>query len=303
VAAQIAAVATIAELQPEFDGQITLCLVSDEEMGARHGTAWLLDAFPALRGDFCLSAEPTGPDLMWFGERGVNDWVVTARGRSGPAAAYGLGANAIERLARAIPVLHRLEEVRGAFPKALAAWHDRARDVLEKHIGPGSSEVLDRVSLNVGLFEGGTNPAVSPVTAQMIVNFRVPLGILPADLTAQFRQLLDENGLDDLDIGFMHDERGISPATVTDPASPFIVTFRDGVRDVTGALPDIGMCGGATDMRFYRRFGVPAAMYGPRSYPIFAAAPDEFIYVQDLVNTAQVHAITALRLLELAPSA
>jgi succinyl-diaminopimelate desuccinylase len=299
VAAQLAAITTIAELGIEFSGQVSLCLVSDEEMGARHGTAWLLDRYPEWRGDFCLSAEPTGPDLIWFGERGVNDWVVTARGRSGPGAAYGVGANAIERLAQAIPVLHRLEEVRGAFPEDLAAWRERAEAVLEKHIRPGASEVLDAVTLNIGLIEGGTNPAVSAVTAQMVVNFRVPLGISPIDLTARLRQLLDESGLSDIEVAFMHDERGISPATITDPASPFISTLAQVVEGTTGVPADLGMCGGATDMRFYRRYGVPAAMYGPRSYPVFAAAPNEFIYVRDLIHTAQVHAITALELLEL----
>ncbi len=297
VAAQVAAITTIAELAVDFAGTLSLCLVSDEEMGARHGTAWLLDRHPELRGDVCLSAEPTGPDLIWFGERGVNDWVINAHGRSGPGAAYGMGANAIERLVGVIPILHELEKIRGRFPPELAPWHDRSLAVLDKHIRPGASEVLDAVTLNIGLIEGGTNPAVSPTSAQMIVNFRVPLGVTPNDLRKTLRRLLDDAGLDDIEVAFMHDERGISPATVTAPDSQLIAGLVNAVETVSGTSVDIGMCGGATDMRFYRRYGIPAAMYGPRSYPIFAAAPNEFIYTSDLITTAQVHAITALDLL------
>lgn len=297
VAAEVAAITTVAELGIGFAGSLSLCLVSDEEMGARHGTAWLLDRHPALRGDFCLSAEPTGPGLVWFGERGVNDWVITSRGRSGPGAAYGVGTNAIESLARVMPVLHELEETRGRFPEGLAAWHDRSRAVLDKHIRPGASEVLDAVTLNVGLIEGGTNPAVSPVSAHMIVNFRVPLGVSPHELHNRLRELLDKAGMQDVEAAFMHDEIGISPATVTPPDSPLVEKLALAVEMVTGTAPDLGVCGGATDMRFYRRHGVPAAMYGPRSYPVFAATANEFIYVQDLIDTAKVHALTALDLL------
>jgi succinyl-diaminopimelate desuccinylase len=298
VAASVVAVAATAELGAPFQGRITLCLVSDEEMGATHGTSWLLKNYEELAGDYCIAGEPTGSRLIFFGERGVNDLVVRASGVSGPGAAYHFGTNAIEKLAAAIPLLKRLEGRRGSFPADLEGWHDRARAALEDHIGAGTSKVLDEVTLSVGLIRGGTNPAVSPVSAEMVVNFRVPFGVSPHDVADQYRRLLDEEGLADVRCEFMHDEHGISPATFTPPASPLVSTLAANVRAVTGLQPDLGICGGATDTRFYRKRGIQAALYGPRCYPVFAAVPNEYIYIRELVETAQVHAGSALDLLQ-----
>jgi len=296
VTASVAAATTIAELGIPVDGSVLLTLVSDEEMGARYGTSWLLDISPSLRGDFVLSGEPTGPGLIWYGERGVNDWVISAEGVAGPGAAYGFGESAIDKLAAAIPVVEALDGTQGSFPDELQSVVSEAKAIIEEEIGAGRSRVLDIVTLNIGLIRGGTNPAVTPAYAEMITNFRVPFGVDPHELTAALEGRLKAAGVD-VRVAFMHEERGISPATYTTPQSKLVTSLQANVERVTGQRPRLGICGGATDMRFYRRQGVPAVMHGPRSYPVFAATPDEFIHTQELLDVTIAHALTTIDLL------
>ena len=294
--ASIAAATAVAELGISFPGQLTVTLVSDEEMGSRNGVAWLLTEYPELRGDLCLSGEPSGPTVIIYGERGVNDWVVSAKGVAGPGAAYLVGENAIEKLVKAIPVVTGLMGMRGDIPATLEPYLADAKKVIDDDIVAGASQVLEMLTLNIGLIKGGTNPAVTPSYAEMIINFRVPVGLTPYEVTDELRRRLEQEGLgEQITVEFMHDEIGINDALYTSPDHKLLATLQEQVTEVTGKPPRLTFGGGATDMRFYRRFGVPAVQYGPRSYPIFAACPDEFIYVQDLIDTAKVHAGTILR--------
>ncbi|MEJ0068604.1 MAG: hypothetical protein WDO24_07640 [Pseudomonadota bacterium] len=62
--------------------------------------------------------------------------------------------------------------------------------------------------------------------------------------------------------------------------------------EVLGRPPVTNMRVGASDARLYRMFGVPSIVFG--CTPFNMGGPDEHILVDELVQVAQVHALTAL---------
>jgi acetylornithine deacetylase/succinyl-diaminopimelate desuccinylase-like protein len=64
------------------------------------------------------------------------------------------------------------------------------------------------------------------------------------------------------------------------------------VTEVRGAAPALNIGAPATDARVFRRVGIPVAVFGPRPYNLGAA--DEYITVEDYLDTARVHALSAL---------
>ena len=69
----------------------------------------------------------------------------------------------------------------------------------------------------------------------------------------------------------------------------------DAVERVTGGTPRFGLGLGCTDARLWRYRGVPAVCWGPTPHSM--GGVDEYLEVQDLLDTAAVHTLTALEFL------
>ena len=84
----------------------------------------------------------------------------------------------------------------------------------------------------------------------------------------------------------------------TDPASPLIRAVSQSIEQVLGIIPPLFASPGTYDQKHVTRMGhvEDCIAYGPGILDL-AHQPDEYVLIQDLVNSAKVMALTAMRLL------
>lgn len=287
-----ASLITFLLLQPmadQFDGRLSLTLVSDEETGGAWGAAWLLDNHPEYVGDALLNAEPTGLDSVWIGEKGISWLTLSAEGKAGHGSS-GRGDNAITRLSEAILVVRTIVDLEGEAP------HDLVPVLRQQATRPifGGSEVwgdlVDHCSVNVGMIRGGIKTNVVPRYAEAEVDIRTPLGLLPDDVRAEVIRRLQQAGIPGVRVEAVPHQT--CPASVIAPSDGLLQSLRANARDIVGSEPELALCPGATDGRFWRTRGVSTVIYGPASYGM--AEPDEYIEIDDFINTIKVHSATAI---------
>jgi succinyl-diaminopimelate desuccinylase len=279
----------LAELAPDLAGRVSLTLVSDEETGGKWGAAWLLDEHPEYIGDALLNAEPTGLDNVWIGEKGISWLRLTAAGPAGHGS-VGRGDNAITRLAEAVLVARTITDMEGEAPHDVAEVL-RAQADREPFAGAGPiGELLTHCSVNVGMISGGIKTNVVPRHAEADVDIRTPLGVTPAQVRAEVEARLRAAGLTAIQVEPVPHQT--HPASIIAPNDRLLELLRGHAERLTGHKPELALCPGATDGRFWRARGVSTVIYGPTSYGM--AEPDEFIEINDYLATIRVHAATAL---------
>lgn len=278
----------------QLNDRVSLTLVSDEESGGAWGAAWLLDNHPEYVGDALLNAEPTGLDTVWIGEKGISWLKLVAEGEAGHGST-GRGENAITRLSEAVLVARTISDLEGEAPHDLVpVLEEQAKRPI---FGGGQlhGDLLTRCSVNVGMIQGGIKTNVVPRRAEAEVDIRVPLGVLPSDARDEVTQRLRAAGLADIRVEPV--EHQTCPATVISPNDPLLKILKSNAKELIGSEPAPGLCPGATDGRFWRARGVSTVIYGPTSYHM--AEPDEYIFIDDFLNTLRVHSATAVDYLNL----
>jgi acetylornithine deacetylase/succinyl-diaminopimelate desuccinylase-like protein len=254
--------------EQEFRGRVSLVLSSDEETGGRWGTAWLLDNVDAVKAGACLVADQCGRDVVAAGEKGMCFLTVRTSGRSSHAA-YGSGDSANHRLLAVLGAIRELERLE---PPADAG---------------GASGPENRVTVNVGHVEGGVSPNLVAGSAFARMDIRLPIWLSSERLLSEVDAAVARAGEDcaiEVDL--------LSEPNHTPVDSPLIQGVLDASRLATGreARPITRV--GASDARLFRAAGIATAVYGPQ--PNNMGSADEFVEVEDLVTTAQVHAATMI---------
>lgn len=282
-------------LDLDLPGKVTLTLVSDEENGGLWGTGWLLDNVEDVRGDACLNAEPSGLTAR-VGEKGIGFIRLKARGKPAHAAYVGYaGENAIMKMARALPVVESLNRLQGSLTDEEEKLIEAARKGFEKQSGheggPGLSQVLRQVTVNVGTIKGGVKSNIIPATCEAEIDVRLPIGISWRQFDEELEKRLSQI---DPTITFEH-VKGPSilfPASYTSTNEKIFKAMVRNAEEVMGEKPLLGFTAGGTDCRFFRARGIPAVVFGPTVHN--EAATDEYITVSDLMIVTKVHAGTII---------
>jgi succinyl-diaminopimelate desuccinylase len=272
-------------LQVPLAGKVTLTMVSDEETGGRWGAQWLVENRPELLGDALLDAEPSSPQAIGIAEKGICWLKVTTHSKGGHSGLSPMD-NAIYKMSDAIQAGLKLRGKKGQLPPSLQPYLAGSKELLEAtEFGRGNSWVLDSVTLNVGTIHGGCKANVVPGLCTADFDFRLPVGISPDELQAEFIALLRESGLGEADVDV--EPLLVSPPNHTEPDEPIVQALADNAEAVTGQRPHMHSSYGGSDGRFWRWKGIPAAIYGPRAHGV--GAPDENILIEDYLTTIKVH--------------
>jgi succinyl-diaminopimelate desuccinylase len=261
-------------------GTLTVAFASDEETGGTWGTQWLLRHVRSVRGDACLIGESSGTWSVGIGEKGVL-WVrLRAEGVSGHAA-YALGDSAVVKVLTVLRAAERLGGVRGRPPRAVAGVMRRQRAAADRHWGPGTGRIAERLTVNVGTIRGGGQVNLIPARCEADVDFRLPPGLPTATVLAALRRAA--RGVRGTAIEVLNQ----CESYVTSPDERLVRLVVDNARALRGltSLPVVRP--GYTDGRFFRRAGIPTVVYGPRVRAM--GGPDESIDVRELVDVAAVH--------------
>jgi len=286
IAASITALALLADHPSLWRGEAVLTLAGDEESMGPLGTKWLMDHIPEATGDAVIIGDAGSPRVLRFGEKGFLWIEIEAEGRASHGAHVHLGVNALDRLCAALDAVRTLRDLRPSAPPAVTAAIAAARAVSEPLSGAGEAEVLGSVTVNIGRIEGGTSTNLVPASARAGIDIRLPVGISCDAAEAALAAALD--GREGIAWRIL---RRFEP-NHTDPGHELVRLAAAAAGEVLGSPCAVNMRVGGSDARWFRMAGLPTIVYGPTPHNMGGA--DEHVLVEELVQVARVHALTAL---------
>ena len=295
LATSIIAAEAFLDVYPDFAGAIEISGTADEETGGYGGVAYLAEKgyFSPSRVQHVIIPEPLNKDRVCLGHRGVWWAEIETKGRIAHGSMPFLGDSAIRHMGA---VLAEIEET--LYP-ALASKHT-AMPVVPPQARQSTMNIN---SLHGGLDEpeGGFTGFPSPVVADS------------ARMVIDRRYLIEESGeagrqeivevLERVKArrpGFAYELREMwqgSP-TLTDRDAPIVRTVAAAIGEVLGLEPEYVVSPGTYDQKHIDRTGRLhiCIAYGPGILDL-AHQPDEWIAVEDMLDSAKVMALTLLRLL------
>ncbi|MBL6455246.1 M20/M25/M40 family metallo-hydrolase [Belnapia sp. T6] len=286
IAASIIAMALLAARPELWRGEAVLTLAGDEESMGPLGTKWLMDHIPEATGDAVIIGDAGSPRVLRFGEKGFLWIEIEAEGRASHGAHVHLGVNALDRLCAALDAVRGLRALRPEAPPAVTAAIAAARPVSEPLSGAGEAEVLGSVTVNIGRVEGGTSTNLVPASARAGADIRLPVGV--SCTMAEGALTAGLGGREGIAWRIL---RRFEP-NHTDPGHELVQRAAAAAGEVLGEPCAVNMRVGGSDARWFRMAGLPTIVYGPTPYNMGGA--DEYVLVEELVQVARVHALTAL---------
>jgi succinyl-diaminopimelate desuccinylase len=200
-----------------------------------------------------------------------------------------MGFNAIQNLNRFLTELEGLEKLKVASDRISMVLKE-GREVVDAAKGKGATDVLGKVTVNVGTISGGLKLNLVPDYCQAEVDIRPPQGARTANILREIEAI--RTGYPGIEYRIIH----LKEPNHTPLDEEIIKLTLKNAEKVRGhrVYPSSGI--GATDCRHFRLRGIPCAVYGPRSYQM--GAPDEYVTIRDLIDTVKVHTLTSFDYLE-----
>ena len=294
LAASMIAIEAILEEGIRFPGAIEISGTVDEESGGYGGVGYLAGKgyFSKPRVNHVIIPEPLNVDRVCIGHRGVWWGEVETFGRIAHGAMPFLGDSAIAHM---VAFLHQVET------ELLPRLHERTTSQ------PVEPKEARRSTLNINGIHGGQPegdgypaPTVAHSCRAMLDRrFLVeePIGEVRGEIVAMLDALkASRKGFDYA----LRDVMEFLP-TFTPLDAPVVIAVADEIRRVLGREPAFIASPGTYDQKHISRIGhlQDCIAYGPGILDL-AHQPDEYVVIDDMVKSAQVMALSALRLLGLA---
>lgn len=293
LAASIIAVEAFLELMPAFNGAIEVSGTVDEESGGLGGVAYLAGKgyFSKPRVDHVIIPEPLNKDRICLGHRGVWWAEIETHGSIAHGSMPFLGDCAVRHMGA---VLDRFEK--DLFP-SLKAKRTEMPVVPEE----ARSSTLNINSLHGGQPEGydGLPAPCVPDSCRMVIDRRFLIEEDLGEVKAEVAAILDRLARERANFRYsMRDMLEVLP-TMTDRDAPVVRAVADAIEGVLARPADYVISPGSYDQKHIARIGHlhDCIAYGPGILDI-AHRPDEFVGIQDMVDSAKVMARATFMLLQ-----
>jgi succinyl-diaminopimelate desuccinylase len=295
LATSIIAAEAFIDTYPDFAGAIEISGTADEESGGYGGVAWLAEQgyFTPERVQHVIIPEPLNKDRICLGHRGVWWAEIETHGRIAHGSMPFLGDSAIRHMGA---VIAEMEET--LYP-ALAARHT-AMPVVPPQARQSTMNIN---SLHGGLPEPdpdftGFPSAVVAHSTRMIIDRRYLIEENGEGVRQEIIDLLERVKAERP--GFTYDIRElwtVSP-TMTAKDAPVVSAVSRAIGNVLGLTPEYVVSPGTYDQKHIDRIGRMhnCIAYGPGILDL-AHQPDEYVGVDDMLDSAKVMALTLLDLL------
>jgi succinyl-diaminopimelate desuccinylase len=290
IAASIFAVEAIRRSGIRLAGNVEQSGTVDEESGGFAGVAWLaeLGLIHKDRTDFVIITEPSNVDRICIGHRGVYWFKVVQHGRIGHGSMPHLGVNAADHLGDVIhEITYKLKP-------------ELAKRKTEMPVEPPGSRYA---SINInsvfgGQPERGTQTPCVIDRAGAIFDRRFLAEERLEDVKSEVRQLLNNLCAKNPAARYTLEDLMIVHPTQTDPSSILVRTVESSIERVLGSRPPLMASPGTYDQKHVTRIGhiQDCIAYGPGILEL-AHQPDEYVVIEDLIQSAKVMALTAMSLL------
>lgn len=293
LAAAIIAVESIVEEGDDFAGAIEVSGTVDEESGGYGGVAYLAEKgwFSRPRVDHVVIPEPLNVDRICIGHRGAWWAEITTRGRTAHGSMPFLGDCAVRHMGA---FLARLED--DLIP-ALAGKRTAMPVVPE---GARQSSLCIN-AFHGGLAEdpGGLPTSLVPDACRMVIDRRFLMEEDLDEVKAEVVGILDALGRERPGFNYqIRDVMEVLPSLTLDDA-PVVRAVDAAIERVLGKPAQHIVSPGTYDQKHIDRIGQlkDCIAYGPGILEV-AHQPDEFIVIDDMVDSAKVMAAATRALLE-----
>lgn len=264
-----------------WPGKLSITLVSDEETGGTWGTEYLLRNYPDLRGDALLNGEPTSIQMASIGEKG-HYWIkLVAKNKGGHGAYAFQGYSAVDTMLRCINDLRSYENLKASLPKFVQDELTKTKPVFDSLRGETATLASQRFSMNIGIINGGTNVNTQAEYCVALIDLRVPPGGSLEQAETFVQEVLNNHPNVKMQV-----IKSTKP-TLSSPDNKLFKAVRANAKSICNEETVACFTFGLTDARYWRLYGVPAAVYGPNHYNMGSA--DEHIIVEELITAAKVH--------------
>ncbi|WP_368653133.1 M20 family metallopeptidase [Ornithinibacillus sp. 4-3] len=275
-----------------LDGKLMLAIVPDEETGGELGVPWLLER-SLIAGDGCIIAEPSSPLNPTIGQKGSCWFRLTVSGNQAHGSLAPLaGKNAIIDAMKAIDTIKELWDMDIRVPDEVQSLINISKEYMKNMENTAYYEVLERITVNIGVIQGGTKSNVVPDQCMVEVDCRLPFGISNEEALMHIRSKLDQ-----LSIDYTLEPFGFkSSANYTSAEDPICQAVMASIEDITKEHAYGVMQWASSDARHFRDYQIPVLQYGPAYLPSIHNF-NEKVLVEDVIRCAKVYALTALKFL------
>ncbi len=293
LAASIIAAEAFIATYPDFPGAIEISGTVDEESGGFGGVAYLASKgfFSAPRVDHVIIPEPLNKDRICLGHRGVWWAEIETKGSIAHGSMPFLGDSAIRHMGA---VLHAFEEE--LFPAL-----DRKQTTM-----PVVPEGARRSTMNINSVHGGQTedhfPGLpSPNVAdscRAVIDRRFLLEESIDEVKGEVTSILDRLKRERPKFDYaIRDMMEVQP-TMTERDAPVVKAVADGIRAIFDKEPEYVISPGTYDQKHVARIGhlFDCIAYGPGVLDL-AHRPDEWVGIEDMIQSAKVMALSLNRLL------
>ena len=281
----IAAVCFIAE-HPEYAGAVEISGTCDEESGGFGGVAYLAEKgwFDPLRVQHVIIPEPLNKDRICLGHRGVWWAEIETKGHIAHGSMPFLGDCAVRHMGAVLEafeetLLPRLKTRRTAMPVV----PDGARQ-----------STLNINSIHGGLDEPesdytGMPAALVPDRCRMVIDRRFLIEEELSEVKSELRDILETIKSDRDKFEYQVKELFSVLPTMTTREAPIVTAVADAIRERLGVEPEFVVSPGTYDQKHIDRIGRlrNCIAYGPGILDL-AHQPDEYVGIQDMIDSAQV---------------
>jgi len=272
-------------LREHLAGRLTLTAVSDEETFGPWGARYLMENHPEVHGDCLLNGEPSSPLTIRFGEKGPLWLRFTVKTRGAHGAYTHLTPSATKISARMIVDLEDLTTLPAAVPIDIADALAGAVAAIDEAQGPGAKDILQRVTLNIGVIHGGQKVNMVPGTCWFEADIRLPPGVGKDAVMARVQAIAacyPEATMEEINF---------SAPSVCDPNHAMVRILRANARALGRPEPAPIVSLGGTDARLWRQRGIPGLVHGP--FPRGMAQADEHVEIEEYLHIVRMHVLSA----------
>ena len=292
LAASIIAAEAFMDVNPDFPGAIEISGTVDEESGGFGGVAYLARKgyFSRPKVDHVIIPEPLNKDRICLGHRGVWWAEIETKGEMAHGSMPFLGDCAVRHMGA----------VMRAFEDELFPALDQKRTRM-----PVVPEGARRSTMNINAIHGGQTDDYSglpspnvPDSCRMVIDRRFLLEETLSEVKDEVVTVLDrlKNSRKKFDYS-IRDIMEVLPL-MTERDAPVASAVAEGIREVFGREPEYVISPGTYDQKHVTRIGHlhDCIAYGPGILDL-AHRPDEWVGIDDMVQSAKVMAVGLDRLL------
>src|SRR5579862_651868 len=283
--ASIFTYAFLHRIRERLKGRLTLTAVSDEETFGPWGARYLVEHHPEVLGDCVLNGEPGSPYTIRFGEKGLL-WLAFKIRTKGAHGAYTHHSESATKLAqKLIGDLEVVGEIKPTISDNIARSLDAAGEAADKAMGKGASGIVSKVTLNIGVIEGGLKVNMVPFACRFEADIRLPLGVTREQVMAEVHKILA--GYPQASVT----EMNFNPPSYCTPDGAMVGIIQNNVQALRGFTPAPIVSLGGTDARLWRYRDIPAYVYGP--FPHGMGSADEHVDLEEFLHIVRVHVLSA----------